>query len=60
MIVAYRMSFFNRGSHGRNNRGRGNWNRGPIRPRFSIHFDTDPQELNNSFKMDFSIGLEKG
>jgi hypothetical protein len=45
------MSFFSRGSHGRNNRGRGNWNRGPRRPRFLRHFDVDPQELNQLFQV---------
>jgi hypothetical protein len=39
------MSFFSPSSHGQGNRGRGNWNRGPRRPRFSIHFDVDSQEL---------------
>jgi hypothetical protein len=38
----YRVSF-NRGSNGRNNRGRRNWNRSHRRPKFSIHFDDDPQ-----------------
>jgi hypothetical protein len=33
------------------NRGRGNnWQRGNRRPRFSIHFDVDPQELNHLFQ----------
>jgi hypothetical protein len=49
----YRMSFFSRGNNGRNNRGRGNWNRGHRRPRFSIHFDVDPQELNQLFQDGF-------
>jgi hypothetical protein len=49
----YRMRFFSRGNNGRNNRGRGNWNRGPRRPRFSIHFDVDPQELNQLFQVGF-------
>jgi hypothetical protein len=44
------MSFFSKGIHGRGNRGRGNWNRGPIRPRFSIHFDADSQELSQLFQ----------
>jgi hypothetical protein len=44
------MSFFSRGSHGRNNRGRGKWNRGPRRLGFSIHFDVDHQELNQLFQ----------
>jgi hypothetical protein len=30
--------------------GIGNWNRGPRRPRFSIHFDADPQDLNHLFQ----------
>jgi hypothetical protein len=47
------MSFFNRGSNDRNNRGRGNWNQGYMRPRFSIHFDVDPQELNQLFQAGF-------
>jgi hypothetical protein len=51
--VAYRMSFFSRGIHGRKNRGKGNWNRGPRRPRFSIHFDAYPQELNQLFQDGF-------
>jgi hypothetical protein len=54
------MSFFSRGSHGRNNRGRGNWNRGPRRPRFSIHFDVDPQELNQLFQVGFFNWIGKG
>jgi hypothetical protein len=54
------MSFFSRGSHGRNNRGRGNWNRGPRRPRFSIHFDTDPQELNQLFQAGFFNWIGQG
>jgi hypothetical protein len=53
IIVAYRMSFFSRGSHGRNNRGKENWNRGPKNPRFSINFDADPQELNQLFQAGF-------
>jgi hypothetical protein len=47
------MRFFSRGNNGRNNRGRGNWNRGHRRPRFSIHFDVDPQELNQLFQDGF-------
>jgi hypothetical protein len=54
------MSFFSRGSHGRNNRGRGNWNRGPRRPRFSIHFDVDPQELNQLFQVGFFNWIGQG
>jgi hypothetical protein len=53
-------SFFNIGSHGRNNRGRGNWNRGPRRPRFSIHFDDDPQELNQLFQVGFFSWIGQG
>jgi len=40
--IAYGMRFFSEGSHGRNNRGRRNWNRGPRRLIFSIHFDANP------------------
>jgi hypothetical protein len=47
------MSFFNRGSHGQGNRGRGNWNRGPRRPRFSILFDVVSQELGQLFQAGF-------
>jgi hypothetical protein len=54
------MSFFSRGSHGRNNRGRVNWNRGPRRPRFSIHFDADPQELNQFVQAGFFNWIGKG
>jgi hypothetical protein len=54
-----RMIFFSRGSHDRRNRGRGNWNRGPRRPRFSIHFDADLQELAQLFHLGFLIGLGK-
>ena len=49
----YKMSFFSRGSNGRNNRGKGNWQRGHRKPRFSIHFDVDPQELNQLFQAGF-------
>jgi hypothetical protein len=49
----YRMSLFSRGTNGRNNRGMGNCNRGHIRPRFYIHFDVDPQELNQLFQARF-------
>jgi hypothetical protein len=45
------MIFFSRGSHGRNNRGMGNWNRRHRRPRFSIHFDVDPQDFNQLFQV---------
>ena len=44
-----RMIFFSWRSHGRGNRGRGNWNRGPRRPRFLIHFDVDYDELGQLF-----------
>jgi hypothetical protein len=44
------MSFFSRGSNGRNNRGRGNWQTDHRRPRFSIHFDVDLQESNQRFQ----------
>jgi hypothetical protein len=54
------MSFFNRGSHGKNNRGRGNWNRGLRRPRFSIHFDANPQELNQLFQDGFLKWIGQG
>jgi len=54
------MSFFSRDSHGRNNRGRGNWNRGPRRPIFSIHFDVDPQELNHLFQVGFFNWIWQG
>jgi hypothetical protein len=50
MNCCYRMKFFSRGNNGRNNKGMGNWNRGPRRPRFSIHVDVDPQELNKLFQ----------
>jgi len=42
------MSFFIRGSPGRfGGRGKNTfWQRGNMRPRFSIHFDANPQELN--------------
>jgi hypothetical protein len=30
-----------------------NWNREPRRPRFLIHFDVDPQELNQLFQVGF-------
>jgi hypothetical protein len=58
--AAYKMSFFSRGSHGRNKRGRRNWNRGPRRPRFSIHFDADPQELNQLFQARFFNWIGQG
>ena len=54
------MSFFSRESHGQNNRGRGNWNRGPRRPRFLIHLDADPQELNQLFQSRFFNWIGQG
>jgi hypothetical protein len=54
------MSFFSRGSHVQNNRGRGNWNRGPRRPIFSIHFDANPQELNQLFQDGFFNWIGQG
>ena len=54
------MKLFSRGSHGRNNKGIRNWNRGPRRPRFSIHFDVDPQELNQLFQVGFFNWIGKG
>jgi hypothetical protein len=54
------MSFFNRGSHSRNNMGKGNWNKGPRRPRFSIHFDAYPQELNRLFQDGFFNWIRQG
>ena len=51
------MSFFSRGSHGR---GRGNWNKGPRRPRFSIHFDADSQELGRFFQAGFFNWIGQG
>jgi hypothetical protein len=47
------MSFFSKGSNGQNNRGKGNWHRGHKRPRFFIHFDANPQELNHLFQVGF-------
>jgi hypothetical protein len=55
-----RMSFFSRGSHGRNNKGRGNWNMGPRRPRFSIHFYAEPQKLNQLFQDGFFNWIGQG
>jgi hypothetical protein len=43
------MSFFSQGRHGQGNRVRGNWNRGPRKPRLSIHFDVDSQDLGKLF-----------
>ena len=54
------MRFFIRVNHGRGNRGRGNWNRGPRRPRFLIHFDVDPQELNQLFQAGFFNWIGQG
>jgi hypothetical protein len=55
-----RMRFFIRVSHGRGNLGRGNWNRGPRRPRFSIHFDVDSQELVHLFQDRFFNWIGQG
>jgi hypothetical protein len=55
-----RMSFFSKGSHGWGNRGRGNWNRGPRRPRYSIHFDADSQELSQLFQDGFFNWIGQG
>jgi hypothetical protein len=57
---ACRMSFFSLGSHGRGNRGKGNWNRGPRRPRFSIHFDVDSKELGQLFHARFFNWIRQG
>ena len=54
------MSLFDRGGHSRNNRGRGNWNKGPRRTRFSIHFDADLQELNQLFQAGFFNWIGQG
>jgi hypothetical protein len=54
------MSFFSRGIHDRGNRGRGKWNRGPRRPRLSIHFDADSQELGQLFQAKFFNWIGKG
>jgi len=54
------MRLFNRGSHGQGNRGRGNWNRGPRRPRFYIHFDADSQELSQLFQDGFFNWIGQG
>ena len=40
--------------------GRGNRNRGPIRPRFLIHFDADPQDLNHLFQDGFFNWIGQG
>jgi hypothetical protein len=57
---ACRMSFFNRGSHNQGNKGQGNWNRGPRRPRFSIHFDIDSEELGQLFHVGFFNWIGQG
>jgi hypothetical protein len=44
----------------RGNRGRGNCNRGPRRPRFSIHFDADSHELGQLFQDGFFNWIGKG
>jgi hypothetical protein len=49
------MNFFNIGSHGRNHRGKGNWNK-----ILSIHFDADPQELNHLFQAGFFNWIGQG
>jgi hypothetical protein len=54
------MIFFSRGIHGWGNRGRGNWNMGPRRPRFSIHFDADSQELIQLFQAGFFNWIGQG
>jgi hypothetical protein len=55
-----RMGFFSKGSHGRDNQGGGNCNRFPRRPRFSIHFDIDSQELGQLFQDGFFNWIGKG
>jgi hypothetical protein len=54
------MRFFSRGSHGRGNRGRDNWNRVLRRPRFSIHFDAGSQELGQLFQAVFFNWIGQG
>jgi hypothetical protein len=54
------MSFFSQGKHGTGNRGRVNWNIVPRRPRFSIHFDVDSQELGQLFQSRFFNWIGKG
>ena len=54
------MSFFNRVSHGRGNQGIRNWNKGPRRPRLSIHFDVDSQELGQLFQAEFFNWIGQG
>jgi hypothetical protein len=55
LLINYicRMSFLSRGIHGRGNIGRGNWNQGPRRPWFSIHFDADSEVLGKLFNVVF-------
>jgi hypothetical protein len=57
---ACRMSFFSQGSHVRGNRGRGNWNRFPRKPRFSIDFDVDSEELGQLFYAKFFNWIGRG
>jgi hypothetical protein len=52
--------FFILHSHGRGNRGRGNWNQGLRRPMFSIHFDVDSQELDQLFHARFFNWIGQG
>jgi hypothetical protein len=54
------MIFFSKGIHGQGNRGRRNWNRGPRRPRFYIHFDANSQELSQLFQDGFSNWIGQG
>ena len=54
------MTFFSRDSHDRGNQGRGNWNIGPRRPRFSIQFDVNSQELYQLFQAGFFNWIGKG
>ena len=54
------MIFFSRGIHVRGNRGRGNWNKGPRRPRFCIHFDAESQEMSHLFQDGFFNWIGKG
>jgi hypothetical protein len=54
------MIFFIIGSHGRGNQGRGNWNKGPGRPIFSIHFDANSQELCQLFQAGFFNWIGQG
>jgi hypothetical protein len=52
--------FFQSGIHVRENRGRGNWNRGPRRPRFSIHSDVDSEDLGQLFHVGFFNWIGQG